>query len=48
MTKIAAVVSFVILTDFYFRIPKVVQQRNYGVVESIIRILLEISCAFQQ
>ena len=36
MAKIEAVVSVVILTDMYFRIPKVVQQRNNGVVGSII------------
>jgi len=41
-------ISFVSLTNLYFRIPKVVQQRNYDVVESNICTLLEISLAFQQ
>jgi len=35
-------------TNLYFRVPKTVQQRNEGVVKSIICTLLEISCAFQQ
>ena len=34
MPTIIAVVSFVILTNIYFRIPKVLQQRSENVVES--------------
>jgi len=48
MRKTVAVVSFVILTNLYFRIPTVMQQRNEGVVEIITCTLLEILFAFQQ
>jgi len=36
MPKILAVVSFVILTNLYFQIPKIVQQCNLDVVEIVI------------